>query len=199
MILSILGSWVWAFADEPEIEKTWRFQGKTSAVEIKLTRYVQEGGKKATSLAIYSTDGGQRSVPEEGEFLSKVLGDLPDMGISPQSLDWISFQFYEPEAIRKVAAYAASSKQWRAALETRSAATIYPLVTSFLNDSGAYQDWNSVFASHGLKLKVAGVEKVGMESFSKSGANCPVDANCDHLLVPSSASVQMNVEPVDRR
>ena len=83
---------VGAFADEPEIHKTWKFQGKRGAVEIELTRFVNSDGKKATSLHISSVNGGPRSVTEEAEFLAKVLDDLPSTGMNAQSLDWISFR-----------------------------------------------------------------------------------------------------------
>jgi hypothetical protein len=185
-----------AVADEPETQKTWKFQGKQGAVEIKLTRFVHSNGTKATSLSIYSPNGAPRSVAEEAEFLAKVLDDLPNTGINAQSLGWISFRFNEPEAVEKVAAYAASSKQWRGALKTKNMSVVYSLVTSFLNESGAYKEWASAFRSHGLDVKVAGVEKVIMEPFSKAGASCPPATNCSNLLVPTDALVQLNIVPI---
>ncbi len=196
IILAIFGASFGALADEPEIQKTWKFQGKQSAVEIELTRFANSDGKRATSLHIYSPNGGPRSVTEEAEFLAKVLDDLPSIGVNAQSLDWISLRFNEPEAVRKVAACAASSKQWREASKTKSVSVAYPLVTSFLNESGAYKEWDRVFRSHGLTLKVAGVEEVIMEPFSQAGASCPKATDCSNLLVPKDALVQINVVPV---
>jgi hypothetical protein len=196
IISAIFGASFGALADEPEIQKTWKFQGKQGAVEIELTRFADSDGKKATSLHIYSPNGGPRSVTEEAEFLAKVLDDLPSTGVNAQSLDWISLRFNEPEAVRKVAVYAASSKQWRGALKTKSVSVAYPLVTSFLNESGAYKEWDRVFRSHGLTLKVAGVEEVIMEPFSQTGASCPQATDCSNLLVPKDALVQINVVPV---
>ena len=199
IISAIFGASFGALADEPEIHKTWKFQGKRGAVEIELTRFVNSDGKKATSLHISSVNGGPRSVMEEAEFLAKVLDDLPSTGINAQSLDWISFRFNEPEAVSKVAAYAASSKQWRGALKTKSVSVAYPLVASFLNESDAYKEWDRVFRSHGLTLKVAGVEEVIMEPFSQAGASCPQATDCSNLLVPKDALVQMNIEPIAHR
>jgi hypothetical protein len=195
-VLAVLGTALQSLAQEPETQKTWRFQGKAGVVEIKLTRFVDPDGTKPTSLHIYSPNGGPRSVTEEAEFLAKVLDDLPSTGVDAQSLDWISFRFNEPEAVRKVAAYAASSKQWRGALKTKSVSVAYPLVTSFLNESGAYKEWDRVFRSHGLTLKVAGVEEVIMEPFSQAGASCPQATDCSNLLVPKDALVQINVVPI---
>jgi hypothetical protein len=199
VLSAILGASFQSFAEEPELQKVWTFHGKESAVEVMLTRFVNKDGTKVTSLSIGSLDGEPRSVTEEAEFLAKVLDDLPKAGINAQSLDWISFRFNESEAVSKVAAYAASSKQWRGALKSRKNSVVYPLVTTFLNDSGAYKDWDRVFRSHDLTLRIAGVEKLILEPFPKSGAKCPPDVNCDHLSVPSDALVQMNVEPLIRR
>ncbi len=71
----------------------------------------------------------------------------------------------------------------------------YPLVTSFLNESHVYEAWDRVFRSHGLTLKIAGVEKVILERFVKTGAKCPDSMNCEHIWVPVDALVQMNVIP----
>jgi hypothetical protein len=184
-----------AIADEPELEKIWKFQGKQGVIEIRLTRFINSDGAKPTSLEIGSSNGGPSSVVEEAAFLAKVLDEMPSAGVSPQSLVWISFRLLEPEAVGRVAIYAASSKRWRRALKTKSVASVYPLVTRFLNESGAYQEWDMVFRNHDLGLKVAGVEKVIMEPFSRSGATCPEATDCSHLLVPSDALVQMNVVP----
>jgi len=185
-------------AQEPQILKTWNFEGKAGAVNIRLTRAAGSAGKTATVLHIYSPNGTPRSVAEEAGFLAKVLDDLPNAGISAESLDWISFRFNEPEAVSKVAVYAVSSKQWRAALKTKSIPVAYSLVTSFLNESGAYGEWERVFRKHGLALKVVGVEEVIMEPFSKARASCPT-TDCSNLLVPKDALVQMNIEPIAHR
>jgi hypothetical protein len=76
-----------------------------------------------------------------------------------------------------------------------SVPVLYPLVTEFLNESGAYKEWESAFRSHGLILTIAGVEKVMMEPFSKSGVKCPSRMKCENLRVPCDAMVQMNIEP----
>ena len=196
VISAIFATSFQAGANEPETQKTWKFPGKQGEVEIELTRFVHSDGTRVTSLSIYSPNGAPRSVAEEAEFLAKVLDDLPNTGIKARSLDWISFRFNEPEAVEKVAAYAASSKQWRRALKTKNISVVYSLVTSFLNESGAYREWDSVFRSHGLDLKVAGVEKVIMEPFSKAGAGCPPATDCSNLVVPKDALVQLNIVPI---
>jgi len=157
---------------------------------------VQKTGRKATSLNVYSPEGSPRSVIEEAGFLARVSDDLPEVGVSAQSLDWISFRFNESEAVRRVAMYAASSGQWRGALRARRISVVYPLVTSFLNNSGAYEEWDRVFKQHGLALKLACVEEVIMEPFSQAGSSCPRDRVCNNLIVPKDALVQMNVGPV---
>jgi hypothetical protein len=198
-LVAILGGASCMGAQEPQILKTWNFQGMKGTIDMRLTRSVSPGGNTATVLHIYSTDGTPRSVAEEAGFLAKVLDDLPKAGISVQSLDWISFRFNESEAVSKVAAYAASSKRWRESLKTKNLSVAYPLVTSFLNASGAYEEWDRVFKQHGLILKVAGVEEVIMEPFSQARASCPAGADCTNLLVPKDALVQMNVDPTTSR
>jgi hypothetical protein len=186
-----------ALSNTPEFQKTWKFDGKEGAVEVKLTRYANDNGAKATSLQIYSSvDATPRSVPEEAEFLASVLDDLPKAGIDIRSLDWISVRCNEPEAIKRVAASAASSRQWRDALKTGQVSVIYPVVTSFLRESHAYQEWETVFRKHGLTLRVAGVEEVLVEPFSKAGINCPSAADCNGLQVPRDAFVEMSIKSI---
>ncbi len=193
ILLATLGASLKSIADDPQMQKVWKFQGKEGAVEIELTQFLDQDGTRATSLHIYSPDGAPRSVAEETGFLATVLDDLPKTGITVQSLNWISFRFNESEAVRRVAAYAASSKQWKSALKTKNISVVYPLVTSFLNDSGAYNEWYRIFRKHGLTLKIVGVEEVIMEPFSQTGASCPRSADCKNLIVPKDALVQMNI------
>lgn len=195
-LIAILGSAFCVGAEEPQILKTWSFQGAEGTVNMQLTQTVGSDGKTATVLHIYSPDGAPRSVAKEAGFLSKVLDDLPKAGIGHQALDWISFRFNESKAVSKVATYAASSKRWRESVKTKNMSVVYPLVTSFLNASGAYEEWDRVFKQHGLTLKVAGVEEVIMEPFSKARASCPIGTDCTNLLVPKDALVQMNVDPI---
>jgi len=175
-------------------EKKWRFEGKAGVVEVKLTSY-NNHGITVSSLEIYAPDGTPRSVTEEAQFLATVLDDFPKVGVNIHSLDQISFRFSEPEAIKKVAIDAASSKQWRGALKTNRASVINPLVTSFLNESHAYQEWDSVFKKYGLTIRVAGVEEVIVEPFSKLGISCPAATDCSNLSVPGDAFVQMDIKP----
>jgi hypothetical protein len=176
-----------------EFEKTWTFQGRSGAVGVRVTSFSKSTGDRYASLAIYSLDGAPRSTSEEADFLAIVLSDLPKEGIKPETLSWISFRLNEPEAISAVAQLAALSSAWRPALKSHSAATIYPLVTTFVNESGAYKKWNEVFEEHGFTLQIAGVEKVIMAPFSQSNAKCPKGADCQHLMIPVDALVQMNI------
>jgi hypothetical protein len=200
VLFAIGGTASSTFARTAETTKTWDFQGKNGTVEIVLSRFVQESGAVATGLQIYSRDGkSPRSVAEEAGFLGAVLASLPKEGISVQSLAWIQLRYNESEAIDRVASCAAGSSRWGPALRTRSIPVVYKLVTSFLNDCEAYREWDRVFAVHGLALKVAGVEEVIMERFSKTTANCPPHADCRRLIVPADAFVQMNIERIPQR
>ncbi len=183
-------------AEDTKIEKTWSFQGRDGVVEIKLIRFVDKKGP--TSLNISSPGGAPCSVAEEAGFFTTVLEGLPKEGVSVQSLDFIGLRLQEKDAISRVATCAALSAHWRGALKTRSISVVYPLVTSFVNDCGAYKEWDRVFRLHGLTLRVAGVEEVIMEPFSRTQTNCPQGANCKDLLVPRDALIQMNVTPINR-
>jgi len=195
----LAGAALSSHAQKPELEKTWPFQGKTGRVEIQVMRYQDDNGSKATSLHIYSPDGGTRMAAEEGQFFAKVLDELPSAGVSLQSLNWLSFRLNEPDAISKVASCAASSDRWRASLKTKSPSAVYPLVTACIRSSGALDGWDRVFKQHGLKLEVAGVEEVIMQQFSQANAKCPTGANCNGLIVPKDAMVQVNIVPVVRK
>jgi hypothetical protein len=180
-------------AEEPQLTKTWKFKGQGGEVEIVLTRFAQGNHVGPTSLSISSYSGRPQSLAEEAGFLSKVLDELPNYGVELKSLDWISCRFNLPEAVDRVATYAASSARWRGALNTTNPARAYPLVASFMNDSGAFREWESTFRKHGLRLEVASVEKVFFEPFPKTGATCPPRSNCKNLRVPTDALVQLNI------
>jgi hypothetical protein len=196
VLMAMFGNALATLAEDNEIEKTWTFQGRDGAVEIKLTRFVDKKGP--TSLNIFSPDGTPRSVIEEAGFLTSVLESLTKEGVDLESLDLINFRLQEKEAISRVAVRAALSVRWRKALNTRRTSVVYPLVTSFLNDSGAYKEWDHVFKLHGLTLRVAGVEEVIMEPFSQTQTECPTGADCRDLLVPKDALIQINVESTNR-
>ena len=186
-------------AEEPEFTKTWKFQGQGGEVEITLTRFAHGDHIGPTSLSIGSYSGQPQSLAEEAGFLNRVLDDSPKFGVNLKSLDSISCRFNLPEAVDRVAIYAASSAQWRGALNTTNPARAYPLVASFMNASGAFREWESVFRQHGLKLEVVGVEKVFFELFSKTGAPCPSHSNCRNLRIPTDALVQLNIHSTTGR
>jgi hypothetical protein len=194
----VLGS-VCTQAQEPQTLKSWNFQGNSGTIVMELTRAVGSGGRTATVLHIYSPDGGPRSTSEEARFLTEVLSDIEKMHIDVKSLDWMSFRLAEPEAIAKVASYAASSRNWRQGVATKRPATYYPLVASMLNESGAYKEWENVFRRYNLSIRVAGVEEVILEPFSKTQGKCPPTTNCASLRVPGDALVQMDVVPLNRQ
>ena len=193
VLSAISGIAVPVSAEEPELTKTWDLQGKNCVVEIRLMRFA---GRNPL-LEVYPRDGiGTPSVVEEAALLGTVLNALPKEGIDPQSLNFIQFRFREAEAVSRVAAHVSMSGKWRAALKTRADSVIYPLVTKFLNDSSAYAEWDRVLREHGLTENIAGVEKVMMEPFSRTNAICPQGANCNKLLVPMDAMVQMNLHKI---
>jgi hypothetical protein len=198
VLIAILGYVFRVGAEEPQILKTWSFQGKEGTVNMRLTRAVGSNGKTATVLHIYSPGGTIRSTPEEAKFLAEVLSDFQKMHIDVQSLDWMSFRLSEPEAIARLASFAASSRRWRKAVATNRAATYYPLVAPLLNESDAYKEWEQVFQQYNLALNVAGVEEVILEPFSKTQGTCRPTTTCGNLRVPTDALVQMNVTPIAR-
>ena len=55
VLVAICGTTFQALAEEePEALKTWRFQGKVGAVEMRLTRVTEKTGAKTITLYIYS-------------------------------------------------------------------------------------------------------------------------------------------------
>jgi len=198
-LMVLLGSLFNAAAENPETLKTWTFHGKESSVEIRLSRVIDDERKASTVLEIYSPDrgapnNGQTSVAEEAVFLAEVLDDMEKLHVDVQSLDLVLLRLSEPDAVARLASYAAASKQWRQAAKSRSPAVYYPVVASMLNESGTYKEWEGVFQKHDLSMKIAGVEKVFLEPFSKAQAKCP-STSCAGILVPFDALVQINIIP----
>jgi len=175
--------------EEPEFTKTWKFQGRSGAVDVMLTKF----SNGPTSLHIWPEESS--SVSEEAGFLSEVFEDLQSIHFDVRSIGWISLRLKEPDAGRKVASYAVSSVKWKQSLKTRNPAIYYPLVTRFLNESGAYSDWQPAFQRYGLSGIIAGVEKVALAPFPSTHATCPPGRSCQHLLVPIDALIQMNLIP----
>jgi hypothetical protein len=195
LLVLVAGCCAFAQSGNQQYEKRWDFHGGAGAVEIRLTSYLNERGLRYANLELYSLNGATLSTAEEAQFLSTVLDDIPQTGIKFESLGWISFRSSEPDAVATVASFAALSPKWRPAVKSRSTPAVYSLVTAFLNDSGAYQDWDRVFRLHGFTVKVVGVEKVILQPFPQTQARCPPLADCAHLLVPVDALVQMNIYP----
>jgi hypothetical protein len=193
MLLSI--SHMNLVAQNSELKREWSFKGQNGTAQVSATSFRHGGEPMFTALAIFPTVG-VVTVQEEANDLDAVLTELAKGGFGMGSLSTLQFQLRETLARNRLAEFAAQSDAWRAALKTRRVARVYPVVTAFLNASGAYKEWVDVFRRHGLSLKVVGVEEVIMEKFSHSGANCPPGVDCRSLLVPSAALVQMNIGPI---
>ncbi len=187
----------WVSAEEPQLEKKWTFKGNSGAIDIVVTQFLHNGVKTA-SLVVYSPDQGPRSISEEARFLSLVLDELPQDGVDLNALGWLSTRLDETDAPLRLAERAAQSSQWRSVTRSGNVPVLYSAVTTMLNDSYVFAEWDAVFRRHGLRLKVAGVEKVGVEPFSKTGAPCPRKVSCDHLRVPSMAEIQINISPMSQ-
>ena len=179
-------------AQDNELKREWNFKGQNGTAQVSATSFRHGEGPVYTALAIFPT-AGVVTLQEEANDLDSVLTDLAKAGFDMSSLSTLQFQLRETVALNRFAEFAARSDAWKAALRTRQVGKIYPVVTRFLNASGAYKEWVDVFGRHGLSLEVVGVEEVTMERFPHSGANCPRGIDCKSLLVPSSAFVQMNI------
>lgn len=184
-----------AYSEEPQFERKWTFHGKNGEIGISVARFVHDQKHIVTSMAIW---GDHRTEQEEVGFVSGVLDQLLSYGIRPDSLGWIELRFQEPEARRRVAGCIAALPKWRTESGSRAASRFYPLVTSCMIQSNAYQELAAVFRKRGLKLAPVGVEKVLLEPFNNAGAACPNHIDCTHLLVPRDALVQLNIETVER-
>jgi hypothetical protein len=179
-------------AQDNELKREWSFKGQNGTAQVSATSFRHGGEPGYTALEIFPTDG-VVTMQEEANDLDLVLTDLAKGGFNMGSLSTLQFRLREMVARNRLAEFAARSDAWRAALMTRNVAKVYPVVTTFLNASGAYKEWVDVFSRHGLSLEVVGVEEVIMERFSHSGANCPSGVDCKNLLVPTDAFVQMNI------
>lgn len=186
---------------EPGLQKIWTFKGHDSTLNISVESFPKQGGGFLRSLSIYLDTPGTWTVAEEAASIDSVLDELSKQGLNTNSLSTIHLRLKEPDARRRLAEYAAKSDSWRneyqSAVKSRNLPRFfYPVVTSALNVSGAYREWDAVFGKRNLTIIVAGVEKVGFEPFRESGAQCPAGLKCDHLRVPNDAMVQINIEPL---
>jgi hypothetical protein len=198
-VVVFLGLALHLSAETSEVKHSWEFQGEYGKVEIVLLTSIRNNGASTLSMDIYPSSSNRvvaRSVVEEARFISSVMVDMAREGIDIHSLTSINFRLNEIEALDRVASYAAQSVQWRDATQKRNLAKVYDLLTVFLNECGAYKEWDEVFRRYGLSLKVAGVEEVIMEPFERLGIQCPTRGYCKNLIVPEDASVQMNVLPI---
>jgi hypothetical protein len=181
-------------ADEPTKQQTWSFQGQSGTVKIKASQYDNE---PSTALDLW-VETGQSGIEEEGRFLSFVLIELPKSGFEVSSLSILLFRLDQTDADKRIAPYAAKSKSWNSAARARSARVTYPAVTAMLNDSGVFKGWFDLFRANGIDGKVAGIEKLGMNRFRETGATCPAAVDCSRVLVPATALVQINFQPLQQ-
>jgi hypothetical protein len=190
-----------SLTQEPRFEKVWTFKGHDGALNISVESFPKQGGGSLRSLEMYSDTPGRWTVAEEAASIDAVLDDLSKQGTDLRSLTAIHLRLSEIDARMRLAEYAAKSDIWRSeyqsAVKSRNLPRFfYPVVTSSLNASGAYREWDDVFGKRNLAIKVVGVEKVFFEPFRESGAQCPAGLKCDRLRVPHDAMVQINIEPL---
>lgn len=174
-------------------KKSWAFKSNHGTLLISAVTTLNESGVREISLNITPSVYGSWTVTEEAAALSRVLDELPKAGYDIRSLSSIRLRMEERDAQQMIATQAALSKAWKMALKSKSSSDTDPAIVALINHSKAYDDWNSIFNQRGLDLRAIGVENVELEAFSKSGATCPAGGNCDKLLVPTDAYVQMTV------
>jgi hypothetical protein len=184
-----------ALGQNGEIKKEWKFPSSHGELAIMASSFPNDSGVRFVSIHIYPTVWGSWTAAEETGPLESVLDAFPKAGFDTQRLSFMQLRLQEPDAQKLVAEQAALSKIWRSAVKTRRPAKTYPLVVDFINQSGAYSEWNDAFRERGLQLKAVGIEELGLQPFSKSGAKCPTGVNCANLLVPNDALVQINIVP----
>jgi hypothetical protein len=179
-------------------ERTWSFQGGRGTVKIRASEYGPGVGMKHhTALDLWVEDG-RSEIEEDGRFLSLVLTELPNSGFDISSISILLFRLDQTDAPERIAPFAAESKQWNSIARAHSASITYPAVTAMLNQSNVFQDWFSIFRAHGLEGDVAGIEKLGMTTFRETGAACPAKLNCNRVLVPATALVQVNLHSIQK-
>ena len=185
-------------ATEPVKERTWSFQGQHGTVRIRASEYKRDTvHKPSTALDLWVEDG-RSGTEEEGRFLSFVLTEFSKSGFDVSSISILMFRLDQTDADKRLAPYAAKSKQWNSVARARSARITYPVVTELLNESGVFQEWFATFRAHGLEGDVSGIEKLGMTTFRATGAVCPATLNCSRVLVPATALVQVNLHPAGK-
>ncbi len=182
-----------AAAQKGITKKDWAFKSNHGTLLISAITSLNESGKREITLNITPSIYGSWTVTEEATALSRVLDELPKAGYDIRNLASIRLRMGERDAQQMIATQAALSRAWRIALKSKSTSDTDPAMVALINQSNAYDDWNNIFNQRGLELKAIGVENVELEAFSKSGATCPTGGNCDKLLVPADAYVQMTV------
>jgi hypothetical protein len=198
MILLLITISALGCAAEPTKEQTWSFQGQKGTVKIRASQYEGETDHKPYTALDLWIEGGQSGIEEEARFLSFVLTQLDKSGFEVSSLSTLQFRLDQTDADKQIAAYAAKSRKWNSVARTGSPRVTYPVVTAMLNDSGVFNEWFDLFRANGVDGTVAGIEKLGTIRFRETGAVCPGAVDCTRVLVPFTALVQINFEPLQR-
>jgi hypothetical protein len=183
-------------ATEPARERTWSFQGQAGTIKIRASEWARDTDPKSYIAIDLWVESGQSGIEEEGRFLSFALTELPKFGFDTSSISIMLFRLDQTNADKQIAPYAAMSRKWNSVARARSATITYPVVTAMLNESGVFQNWFATFRTFGLQGRVVGIEKLGTMAFKATGASCPVAVDCNRVLVPATALVQVNFEPV---
>ena len=175
---------------QSNVRKTWEYKSGNGIVKIVLIVPAQLPDSPSLDV-IY--DGVQSlSLTQESEFLRKTVSELPDAGVDPQELTRISVRGpMERDVAQRLAVAALHSKKWasRATAEGGSERVVEDL----LNSIGAYDTFNDIFAPYGLRVEVAGVEKVAVAKCMEMKLADHVCSTHHNVFLPVSANFDIEL------
>jgi hypothetical protein len=168
----------------PVTVKTWTFvlAHGTLAIELQLLPDGQ------SSLRIAPVGKGiEAPIAEQVEPLKRVLLD---------KLSYLSTRILGQDVREKLGYACVDSRDWHMSMQNKGK-NKEQIVIALLNDSGAYEPYNEVFNTYGIRVQVTEAEKVSLMYFSSLPRRNSRDRSYGGTRVPADATLGMRFSKVD--
>jgi hypothetical protein len=193
-IVAALLAFCFGRADGQEFRqvKTWTFVLANGSLKVDL-----KASPDGTSSLGLGPSGQTPEAPLSEQIIpiSKVLTEMPGLGLDPHKVVYIGTRIFTHDVLAKLAYACADSQAWRSSMQDRGSGKEQVLL-SLLNQSHAYDAYNQIFGEYGLKVQVASVENLGLMRFSSVAARDDRDRHDSHLLVAADAIIGMKLSPL---
>lgn len=193
LVIAFLGYLAQLHAQTFREVKSWRFKLPHGSLEVNLRTY--SDGWATLGISPYDQVP-EAPIEEQTVPLRQVLSEMPSSGIDPSKLGAIYTHLWGRDVRDKLAYACADSTEWHQIMKAGGKGK-EKLVVAFLNRSGAYDPYNTVFKELGIHMRVSEAEMVGLMKFSKIPARDKDDRAKARLLVPADAMLTMRFSRID--